>query len=64
MECLERDIGYAKCHDTLKIMPLGRAPGEDGITIEVWRYLCPIIGEYYVRMINVAKGDGHFHDGF
>ncbi|CAF3332147.1 unnamed protein product [Rotaria sp. Silwood2] len=37
MECLERDIGYAKCHDTLKIMPLGRAPGEDGITIEVWR---------------------------
>ncbi|CAF2661976.1 unnamed protein product [Rotaria sp. Silwood2] len=64
MICLEHDIGYAKCHNTLKIMPLGRVPGEDGITIEVWRYLFPIIGEYYVRMINVAKCNGHFHDGF
>ncbi|CAF4698087.1 unnamed protein product, partial [Rotaria sp. Silwood2] len=64
MVCLERDIGYAKCHDTLKIMPLGRVSGEDGLAIEVWRYLFPIIGEYYVRMLNVAKCNGHFHGGF
>ncbi|CAF4019582.1 unnamed protein product [Rotaria sordida] len=63
-EYLEHDISYEECYNVLKIMPLGRVPGEDGITVEVRRYLFPVIDEYYVQMINLAKSNGQFHDGF
>ena len=36
-------------------MTLGRTPGADGLTIEIWRFIFPIIGEHFTRMINVAK---------
>ncbi|CAF1060642.1 unnamed protein product [Rotaria sordida] len=63
-EYLEHDISYEECYNVLKMMPLGRVPGEDGITVEVRRYLFPVIDEYYVQMINLAKSNGQFHDGF
>ena len=30
----------------------------------VWYYLFPLIEEYYIDMIEIAKVIGHFHDGF
>ena len=41
--------------NALKAIPTGHSPGDDGITVEVWRFLFPIIGEYYVRMINTQN---------
>ncbi|CAF3957632.1 unnamed protein product, partial [Rotaria magnacalcarata] len=61
---LECDITLTECNDALKSMAMGRSPGTDGITVEVWKKIFPIIGEYYVRMINTAKLKGHFHEGF
>ncbi|CAF3489106.1 unnamed protein product [Rotaria socialis] len=61
---LECDITLTECNETLKSVAMGRSPGTDGITVEVWKKIFPIIGEYYVRMINTAKLKGHFHEGF
>ncbi|CAF3298203.1 unnamed protein product [Rotaria socialis] len=61
---LECDITLTECNETLKSVAMGRYPGTDGITVEVWKKIFPIIGEYYVRMINTAKLKGHFHEGF
>ncbi|CAF4565571.1 unnamed protein product [Rotaria sp. Silwood2] len=36
-EALDRDITVSECHEALKVMPLGRSPGDDGIPIEVWK---------------------------
>ncbi|CAF4568417.1 unnamed protein product, partial [Rotaria magnacalcarata] len=61
---LECDITFTECNEALKSMASGRSPGTDGITVEVWKKIFPIIGEYYVRMVNTAKLKGHFHEGF
>ncbi|CAF4567432.1 unnamed protein product, partial [Didymodactylos carnosus] len=61
---LDREITVAECFDALRAMPSGRAPGEDGILVEIWQAIFPIIGEHYVRMINVAKEKGCFQPGF
>ena len=64
MNALEREITYSECYEALNTMPIGRTPGDDGITVEIWRKIFPIIGNHYVRMINDAKSSGLFHDGF
>lgn len=61
---LDQDLTVAECHEALRTMAAGRSPGDDGITVEVWRVIFPIIGEYYVRMANIAKANGHFIPGF
>ncbi|CAF1360657.1 unnamed protein product [Adineta steineri] len=61
---LEQDITMNECHEALKTMPLGKAPGDDGLTVEVWRIIFPVIGERYLHMINTAKLKGQFYNGF
>jgi hypothetical protein len=60
---LERDITMNECDEALKSMSLGPAPSDDGITIEIWRYIFALTGQHFLRLINVAK-NGHFHNGF
>lgn len=57
-ECLEREITAAECYEALCAMPERKSPGDDGITVEVWRAIFPIIGEHYVSMINSARQSG------
>jgi exonuclease III len=61
---LDKELTATECFEALRSMSPGRAPGEDGIPMEVWRSIFPAIGEHYVRMVNTAKRCGHFHDGF
>jgi hypothetical protein len=63
-DLLDRDITPGECHEALKAMQLGRAPGDDGLTLELWRIIFPIIGGHFVKMVNAAKDKGQFHDGF
>jgi len=63
-EALDRDVTCSECYEALKTMPLGRAPGDDGITVEIWRWIFPVIGEHYIHMINLAKVNGQFEHGF
>ena len=64
IDLLDRDITTNECYDALKAMPAGKVPGDDGLTVEIWKFIFPIIGEHYLRMINTAKCKGQFHDGF
>jgi hypothetical protein len=63
-DLLDRDITPGECYEALKAMQLGRAPGDDGLTLELWRIIFPIIGGHFVKMVNTAKDKGQFHDGF
>ncbi|CAF1598758.1 unnamed protein product, partial [Didymodactylos carnosus] len=64
MDKLEKQIAVVECYDALKEMKTGRSPGDDGITVDVWRVTFPIIGEYYVKMINVAWANHRFHSSY
>ncbi|CAF1314540.1 unnamed protein product [Didymodactylos carnosus] len=44
---LEREITVIECYNALKEMTIGRSPRDDGITVEVWRAIFSIIGEYF-----------------
>ncbi|CAF0977242.1 unnamed protein product [Didymodactylos carnosus] len=61
---LDKDITIVECYEALKSMPLGKSPGEDGITVDVWKVIFPFIGEHYVKMVNVAMEKGHFQPKF
>ena len=61
---LDRELTTAECYEALRSMSPGRAPGEDGIPVEVWRAIFPVIGDYYVKMVNAANHGGRFHAGF
>ena len=63
-DALSRDITFSECYSALMAIPTGHSPGDDGITVEVWRLLFPIVGEHYVRMINTANSNSYFHNGF
>ncbi|CAF3744353.1 unnamed protein product, partial [Rotaria socialis] len=64
IDLLDRDITTGECLEALKAMQLGRVPGDDGLTIELWRFIFPIIGGHFIKMVNIAKDKGNFHDGF
>ncbi|CAF3766522.1 unnamed protein product [Rotaria sp. Silwood1] len=44
IDLLDRDITTDECYEALKAMQLGRVPGDDGLTIELWKFIFPIIG--------------------
>ncbi|CAF1666942.1 unnamed protein product, partial [Rotaria sordida] len=51
IDLLDRDITTDECYEALKAMQLGRVPGDDGLTIELWRFIFPIIGEPLLNLI-------------
>lgn len=61
---LDKEFTATECYEALRSMSPGRAPGEDGIPMEVWRAIFPLIGECYLKMVNTAKRDGLLHLGF
>jgi exonuclease III len=61
---LDQEVTTAECHAALLSMSPGRAPGEDGIPMEVWRAIFPVIGEHYTKMVNTANHEGMFKPGF
>ncbi|CAF3799993.1 unnamed protein product [Rotaria socialis] len=63
IDLLDRDITAGECFEALKAIQLDRVPGDDGLTIELWRFIFPIIGGHFIKMVNIAKDKGHFHDG-
>ncbi|CAF1549755.1 unnamed protein product [Didymodactylos carnosus] len=45
-------------------MELGKSPGEDGLTVEVYRAIFPLISEHFVQFINVARKRDTFGPSF
>ncbi|CAF4232324.1 unnamed protein product, partial [Rotaria sp. Silwood2] len=50
IDLLDRDITTDECNAALKAMQLGRVPGDDGLTIELWRFIFPIVGDHFIKM--------------
>jgi len=61
---LDADLSYEEVHKAVCGMPKRRAPGEDGLTAEVWEVIFPIVGHRYIQMVNKAKEKGQFLPGF
>ena len=61
---LDRDITVTECYEALRSMSDGKTPGDDGISVEVWRIIFPLIGNNYVQMINNVKKKGCFPPEF
>lgn len=57
---LDSAISYDECYDALRTMSIGKASGNDGIALEVWRQIFSTIGNYYIQMLSVAKSQGKF----
>ncbi|CAF1158654.1 unnamed protein product [Didymodactylos carnosus] len=63
-DIMEGEITAAECMTALKEMKLRKSPGEDGITVEVWKKIFPIIGDHYAQMLNVSFKCNCFKNGF
>lgn len=63
-EKLNDDLTYQELYKAVREMPKGRAPGEDGLTAEVWEVIFPIVGHRFLQMINMAKERESFSPGF
>ncbi|CAF1060392.1 unnamed protein product [Didymodactylos carnosus] len=63
-DVMEGEITATKCMTALKEMKIRKSPGEDGITVEVWKEIFPIIGGHYTQMLNVSFKRNCLKSGF